>query len=121
LSLHFNWAPRHEGVLEKGGIAPRIIDLGTRRMWVVSFTPRPLYPQGKSPWYLFDRRQGGLQSRFGRCGEEENSQPLPKLEPPIIQPIAQRYTTELYLLMKIKAFINNSCIVISSFILVTKK
>jgi hypothetical protein len=25
----------------------------------------------------------------------KNSQPLPGLEPPIIQPIAQRYTTEL--------------------------
>jgi hypothetical protein len=26
---------------------------------------------------------------------QKNSQPLPVLEPPIIQPIAQRYTTEL--------------------------
>jgi hypothetical protein len=25
---------------------------------VVSFTPRPLYPQRKSPWYPFDRRVG---------------------------------------------------------------
>jgi hypothetical protein len=28
-----------------GGIAPRILDLGTRWKWVVSFTPRPLYQQ----------------------------------------------------------------------------
>jgi len=28
-------------------IAPRIIKLGVRRMWVVSFTPQPLYPRGK--------------------------------------------------------------------------
>jgi hypothetical protein len=27
---------------------------------VVSFTPWPLYSQGKSPWYLFDRRLGVL-------------------------------------------------------------
>jgi hypothetical protein len=27
---------------------------------VVSFTPRPLYPQGKSPLYPLDRRLGGL-------------------------------------------------------------
>jgi hypothetical protein len=27
--------------------------------------------------------------------KEKNSQPLPGLEPPIIQPVAQRYTTEL--------------------------
>jgi hypothetical protein len=31
----------------------------------VSFTPRPLYAQGKSPWYLLDRRLGGPQSRSG--------------------------------------------------------
>jgi hypothetical protein len=46
---------------------------------VVSFTPRPLYPQGKSPWYSLDRRLGGPQSRSGGGGggggEEKNSQP----------------------------------------------
>jgi hypothetical protein len=41
---------------------------------VVSFTTRPLYPQGKSPWYPLDRRLGGPQSRSGRGGEEKNSQ-----------------------------------------------
>jgi hypothetical protein len=34
---------------ENGGIAPRILDFGTRWRWVVSFTSRPLYPQGKNP------------------------------------------------------------------------
>jgi hypothetical protein len=29
------------------------------------------------------------------CSEEKNSQPLPRLEPPIIQPVAQRYNTQL--------------------------
>jgi hypothetical protein len=48
---------------------------------VVSFTPRPLYPQGKSPWYSLDRRLGGPQSRSGRGGEEKNSQPSPGFEP----------------------------------------
>jgi hypothetical protein len=75
-------------------IAPRIIDLGTRWRWVVSFTPRPFYPQGKSPFYPLDRRLGGPQTR-PRCGGEKNSQPLSGLEPPYIQPVAQRYTTEL--------------------------
>jgi hypothetical protein len=32
-----------------GGISPRILDLGTRWRWIVSFTARPRYPQGKSP------------------------------------------------------------------------
>jgi hypothetical protein len=79
---------------ESGCIAPRILDLGTIRRWVVSFTPRPLYPQGKSPRYSLDRRLGGPQSRSGRGGEEKNSHSLPGLEPSIIQPIAQRCTTD---------------------------
>jgi hypothetical protein len=66
-------------------------------------------PPGKEPRYPLYRRLGGPQSRSGRGGEEKNSQPLPGLEPPIIQPVAQRYTTELsrlqlflQLLVKIK-------------------
>jgi hypothetical protein len=77
------------------GIAPRILDLRTRWRRVVSFTPRPLYRQGKSPWYPLDRRLVGFQSRSGRGGEKRNSQPLPGLEPLTIQPLAQRYTAEL--------------------------
>jgi hypothetical protein len=38
---------------------------------VVSFMPRPLYPQGKSHFYPLDRRLGGPQNRPGRGGEEE--------------------------------------------------
>jgi hypothetical protein len=62
---------------------------------VVSFMPRPLYLQGKSPRYPSDRRLGGPQSRSGRGGEEKTSYPLTGLELPVIQPVAQRYTTEL--------------------------
>jgi hypothetical protein len=81
---------------ESGGIAPRILDLGSRWRWVVSFTARPLYFQAKSPWYALDRRLDGPESRSGRGGEGKKSQPLPGFEPPIIQPIAQRYTTEVF-------------------------
>jgi len=45
-----------------GGIAPPFLDLGIRWRWVVSFTPRPLYSQGKSPWQPLDRRLGGSRS-----------------------------------------------------------
>jgi hypothetical protein len=38
---------------------------------VVNFTPRPLYPPGKSPRYPLDGRLGGPQSRSGRFGEEK--------------------------------------------------
>jgi hypothetical protein len=62
---------------------------------VVSFTTQPLYPQGNGPWYPMDRRLGGFQNQSGHGGEEKNFQPLPGLEPPIIQHVAQRYTTEL--------------------------
>jgi hypothetical protein len=83
-----NWAPSHENVLGSGGLTTRILDLGTTWRWVVTFTRRSLYPQRKSPWYLLDRRLSGPQSWSGRGGEEKNSQPLPGLEPPIIQPMA---------------------------------
>jgi hypothetical protein len=67
-----------------GGIDPSVLDIGIRWRLVVSFTPRPLRPQGKSFWYPLDRRLGGLQNRSGHSGEQKNSQPLPGLEPPII-------------------------------------
>jgi hypothetical protein len=49
-------------------------------MWVVSFTPRPLYSMGKSHWYPQDRRLGGPQSRSERGVEEKHSQPSPGIE-----------------------------------------
>jgi hypothetical protein len=84
-----------------GGIAPRILNLGTGWRWVVSFTPRPLYPRGKSSWYTLDRRLGGSRTRSGRGRKEKNSQPLPELEPPIIQPVVHRHTTALSQLLKL--------------------
>jgi hypothetical protein len=51
---------------------------------VVRLTLRALY-----------QRLGRSQSWSGRGGEEKNSEPLPGLEPLIIQPETQRYTTEL--------------------------
>jgi hypothetical protein len=53
--------------------------------------PQPLYPQGKSPWYPLDRRLGEPQSWSGHGGEEKNSQPLPGLEPLIIQNVAHKF------------------------------
>jgi hypothetical protein len=57
-------------------------------------TPAAL-PPGKNPWYLPDRRLCGPQSLFGNSGVKKISQLLPELEPLIIQPVVQRYTTEL--------------------------
>jgi hypothetical protein len=41
----------------------------------------------------------GAQSDSGRGGEEKNYQPLPGLEPPTINLVAQHYTAELYRLL----------------------
>jgi hypothetical protein len=38
---------------------------------MVSFAPRPLYHQGKSPWYQLVRRLGGPRSLSGRGGERK--------------------------------------------------
>jgi hypothetical protein len=47
----------------------RFFDLGTTWRWVVSFTPRLLYPRGKSPRCSLDRKLGGPQSCPRRYGE----------------------------------------------------
>jgi hypothetical protein len=52
-----------------GCIDVYFLGLVTSWRWVVSFTPRPLYPRGRSPLYPLDRRLGGPQSRSGRHGE----------------------------------------------------
>jgi hypothetical protein len=65
-----------------GGISPPIVWPRRQWSWMFRFTPQPLYPQGKIPWYKFDTRVGRPQSPSGSGGEEKNSQPLPGLEPP---------------------------------------
>jgi hypothetical protein len=58
-----------------------ILDLGTGWRWTTSFTPRPLYPQGKGPQWPLNRRLGGPQSWSGRGGEEIISCPFRKWKP----------------------------------------
>jgi hypothetical protein len=58
-------------------------------------------PPGKEPLVSLDRRLSGPQSQPGRGDEEKNSQLLLGFEPPIIQPVAQRYATELSQLLPI--------------------
>jgi hypothetical protein len=60
-----NKAILYEGMGESGCIDPHFLDLSTSWRWVVTFTFRPLYPWGKSPRYLSDRRLGGPQSWSG--------------------------------------------------------
>jgi hypothetical protein len=51
---------------ESGGITPRILNLGTGWMWLVSFKPWTLHPWGKSHRYPLNRGLGGFQSHFRR-------------------------------------------------------
>jgi hypothetical protein len=60
---------------------------------VVSFTPRPLYPQGKSPCYPFDRRLGGPRAVLDALMKRKIPSPHRESNPrtPIVQSVAQRY------------------------------
>jgi hypothetical protein len=75
LSLCFNWAPRHEGVLEdwRYSSTHSLTSAVDRGEWSVH-APAAL-PQGKSPWCPLDRKVGGSQSRSGRGGKGKNFQP----------------------------------------------
>jgi hypothetical protein len=64
----------------------------------------PTLPPGKEPLVPIGEEAGWAQSRSGR-GDKKNSQPLPGLDPPIIQPVAQRYTVEL-LYYALNSFVN---------------
>jgi hypothetical protein len=63
-----------------------ILELRTRWKWVVSFTPRPLYPL-----YPVNRRLGEPQSRSGPYGVEKNILPLPRIEPRPTSPSPSLY------------------------------
>jgi hypothetical protein len=56
--------------MQNGDITPRILNLGTGWMWVVSFTPLTLYSRRKIFRYTLGRRLGGPQSQSGHHGEK---------------------------------------------------
>jgi len=57
---------------------------------MVSFTPRPLCPQKKSPWYPLDRRLGGPRALLDTVVKRKIPSPNWELNPgtPIVQPRA---------------------------------
>jgi hypothetical protein len=61
---------------------------------VVSFTLRPLYTQGKSPWYPLDRRLVGRRAVLDAVVKRKIPNPRRESNPrtPILQSVAQRYT-----------------------------
>jgi hypothetical protein len=74
-----------------GGIAPRILDFGTR---VVSFTPRPLYPKENAPGTHWIGGWVGPRAILDTVVKRNIPSPRRESNPrtPIVQPVAQRYT-----------------------------
>jgi hypothetical protein len=84
-----------------------ILDLGIRWRWVVSSMPRLLYPQGNRPRYLFDRRLGGSQSRYGCFGEGkilhcQESHPIPLTNRNYVNNEIRRRMVEVLVIIRFK-------------------
>jgi hypothetical protein len=77
-----------------GGIAPRILDLGTRWRWVVSFTPRPHYLKESAPRTHWIGGWVGPKAVMDAVVKRKIRSPRRESNPrtPIVQPLAQRYT-----------------------------
>jgi hypothetical protein len=100
LSLCFNWAPRHEGVLGEWWYSSThsltsALDGGE---WSAS-RPGRFTPRERASGTHWIGGWVGPRTGLDAVVKKKNSQPLSGLELPIIQPIAQRYTTELYRLL----------------------
>jgi hypothetical protein len=79
---------RPEGPEVGRGIALLFPDLGARRGWVVSTTPRPLYPQERPGIHC----TGGWVGPRAGLDVCEKSHPPPGFDPRTVQPVASRYT-----------------------------
>jgi hypothetical protein len=68
----------------RNGYIASLVILCSRWMWVVSFTGRPLYPQGKIARSPLNERPGGCQNRSWLFGEENKCLPFAEIEPRLI-------------------------------------
>jgi hypothetical protein len=69
-------------------IALLFLKLGARRWWVVSTTPRPLYPRERPGTHC----TGGWVGPRAGLDMCEKSRPPPEFDPRTVQPVASRYT-----------------------------
>jgi hypothetical protein len=75
-----------EDIERSGVVAKCILNLGTRWMLVVSFTPpAALYP-GINPWYPFDRRLNRHRAGLDRAVENRKSPCSTSNQTPAFQP-----------------------------------
>jgi hypothetical protein len=94
LSLCFQLSTTPWRRIRSGGIIPRILNLGIRWMWVISFRPRLLYPQGKTPGTHWIRGCVGPRTVLDVMVKRKILSPCRESNPktPIVQPVAQSYT-----------------------------
>jgi hypothetical protein len=76
---------------------------------MVSFTPQPLYPQGKSTWYPLDKGWVGSRAVLDAVVTRKIPSPRQESNPrtPIVQPVAQRYTDRAITALEIFCKISN--------------
>jgi hypothetical protein len=82
-----------EGVGGSECIDSNFLGLGIGWRWMVSFTPRSLYPRKSFP-YPLDRRLIGLKEPVWMTCRGENSWPYwdPNSDPSVVQSVTSRYT-----------------------------
>jgi len=69
-----------------GGITTRILDLGPRWGWMVSFTSRPLYPRVRSPGIHWKRGWLGPIASLDAVAKRKNSHHFPWREMSPLRP-----------------------------------
>jgi hypothetical protein len=74
-----------------GGIAPCILDLGTRWRWVVNFTPWPLYPRERAPSTHWIGPRAGLDAVVKRKFTSPCQDTNPRLSRPLSRAIPLNY------------------------------
>jgi hypothetical protein len=79
--------PPHEDVWGNGIVALRILNLGTKWRWVISFTPRPLYPRGTIHRYPLHRRLNVPQCRLDEVAKRKIPVPV-GIRTPVAQTVA---------------------------------
>jgi hypothetical protein len=88
-----NYALCHAGIWGSECTDPHFLDLGTSWSWVVSFTPRLLYPRERAPSTL-RYEVGWTPEQVWTTWRRENSWSYRDLnsDPSVVQPVASRYT-----------------------------
>jgi hypothetical protein len=72
---------------------PGIFDLDNSWSWVISFTPRPLYPKWNGNGYPLDRRLGGVQNRSGQREKRKTCSYRDSISySSAVRPVANYYT-----------------------------